>query len=469
VQQLSPAELWPSFSAQSALNLRKSGCAERYIHVIDVNPPKSTLMNSNPTNVTTRLGSIGLALFFAATGPAMAEDYCPPGYWSPDGLVDKEVLCQPGYYTCCEAMGSPTPANIGYYVTNAGATFETICQAGYYTPHEAMSAPIPADPGYYVSASGAGGKNPCSPGYYTPNAAMTNQIAADPGYYVPSPASSSETLCPGGYYAPGYGTATPIPCQSGYYAPPGSSNSTRCSKGYYAPALSSAPIISPAGDFVPSPGASAPTVDFPGTWSHAGSIAVRAASPSVSRNLGNYTVGPIYFATPSPTINLTSGSASLTVSNKSTDLGFADSLTGLSLLSATLSSGNAANFQITGFVAGTVLYEKDTANINLSVVNPSSLAAGTYSTTLTVQTDQSAPFGSPGASFNYTVTVSVPPPTLHIALANSTNIVLTWSNPSYNLQTAPEVAGTYTTITGATSPYTNTITSGRQFFRLIKQ
>jgi hypothetical protein len=141
----------------------------------------------------------------------------------------------------------------------------------------------------------------------------------------------------------------------------------------------------------------------------------------------------------------------------------------LSLLSATLSGGDAADFQITGFAPGTVLYEKGAATINLSVLNPSSLAPGTYSTTLTVQTDQSAPFGSPGVSFNYTVTVTVTPPTLRISLVNPTNVVLTWMNPGYSLQTAPEVTGTYTTIPGATSPYTNATTSGRQFFRLIKQ
>jgi hypothetical protein len=151
-------------------------------------------------------------------------------------------------------------------------------------------------------------------------------------------------------------------------------------------------------------------------------------------------------------------------------LGAADSLTGLSLLSATVSGGDAADFQITGFAAGTVLYEKHATNINLSVINPSSLGVGTYSTTLIVQTDQSAPFGSPGDSFNYTVTFTVlPPPTLAISLANSTNAVVTWTNPGYNLQTAPDVTGTYTNIPAATSPYTNAITSGRQFFRLIKQ
>ena len=50
-------------------------------------------------------------------------------------------------------------------------------------------------------------------------------------------------------------------------------------------------------------------------------------------------------------------------------------------------------------------------------------------------------------------------------LTNS--LVLSWKNSAYALQSAPAAAGTYTNIPGATSPYTNLITSGKQFFRLL--
>jgi hypothetical protein len=43
-------------------------------------------------------------------------------------------------------------------------------------------------------------------------------------------------------------------------------------------------------------------------------------------------------------------------------------------------------------------------------------------------------------------------------------LVLTW--PSGTLQSAPNVTGTYTNITSATSPYTNNPTAGQQFFRV---
>ena len=46
-------------------------------------------------------------------------------------------------------------------------------------------------------------------------------------------------------------------------------------------------------------------------------------------------------------------------------------------------------------------------------------------------------------------------------------IVLSWNDPSFVLQSAPAVTGTYTNIPGATSPYTNTLTGPQQFFRLL--
>jgi hypothetical protein len=44
--------------------------------------------------------------------------------------------------------------------------------------------------------------------------------------------------------------------------------------------------------------------------------------------------------------------------------------------------------------------------------------------------------------------------------------VITWDNPDCVLQASPSVIGTFTDIVGATSPYTNSATGLRQFFRL---
>jgi uncharacterized repeat protein (TIGR03803 family) len=44
--------------------------------------------------------------------------------------------------------------------------------------------------------------------------------------------------------------------------------------------------------------------------------------------------------------------------------------------------------------------------------------------------------------------------------------VLTWTNPVFNLQCAPDLISSFTNVPGATSPYTNPITGVQQFFRL---
>ena len=48
----------------------------------------------------------------------------------------------------------------------------------------------------------------------------------------------------------------------------------------------------------------------------------------------------------------------------------------------------------------------------------------------------------------------------------SNAIVLSWPDPSFLLQGAPDVIGNYTNIPGATSPYTNPAGGPQRFFRL---
>jgi hypothetical protein len=45
-------------------------------------------------------------------------------------------------------------------------------------------------------------------------------------------------------------------------------------------------------------------------------------------------------------------------------------------------------------------------------------------------------------------------------------IVLSWTNAAFSLQSAPTVQGNYTNIPGATSPYANPISASQQYFRL---
>jgi hypothetical protein len=69
---------------------------------------------------------------------------------------------------------------------------------------------------------------------------------------------------------------------------------------------------------------------------------------------------------------------------------------------------------------------------------------------------------------NHTITISPlpPPPTLSIISIGS-QMVLTWPNPGYLLQSAPNIDGPFTTVPGAMSPYLGTIAAPREFFRLM--
>lgn len=58
------------------------------------------------------------------------------------------------------------------------------------------------------------------------------------------------------------------------------------------------------------------------------------------------------------------------------------------------------------------------------------------------------------------------PAPLNIA-ASGSNVTLTWTNSQFNLQAAPNVTGTYTNVSGATSPYTVPASGAARFFRLI--
>jgi uncharacterized delta-60 repeat protein len=61
--------------------------------------------------------------------------------------------------------------------------------------------------------------------------------------------------------------------------------------------------------------------------------------------------------------------------------------------------------------------------------------------------------------------LAVPPISLNIQKA-SNQVLVSWTNGAFSLQSAPFVIGTYTNVPGATSPYTNPITGSQQYFRL---
>jgi hypothetical protein len=74
------------------------------------------------------------------------------------------------------------------------------------------------------------------------------------------------------------------------------------------------------------------------------------------------------------------------------------------------------------------------------------------------------PSGQDFATLKYSACVSAP----YLSLQYLNNqLVLTWTNLGFTLQSAPKCTGTFTNIPGATSPFTSPIGAGQQFFRLI--
>jgi hypothetical protein len=71
-----------------------------------------------------------------------------------------------------------------------------------------------------------------------------------------------------------------------------------------------------------------------------------------------------------------------------------------------------------------------------------------------------------GTAFGDVATITVVPIPLYIQ-SSGANVVLTWSDASFNLQSATIVTGPYTTLSGATSPFTTNTISSQLFFRLI--
>ena len=62
---------------------------------------------------------------------------------------------------------------------------------------------------------------------------------------------------------------------------------------------------------------------------------------------------------------------------------------------------------------------------------------------------------------------SLPPTPIPLSYQTSgSQLILNWTNPAFSLQFASAVGGIYTNIPSATSPFTNQLTGGQQYFRL---
>jgi hypothetical protein len=74
-----------------------------------------------------------------------------------------------------------------------------------------------------------------------------------------------------------------------------------------------------------------------------------------------------------------------------------------------------------------------------------------------------------GTSFTDVATILAPltpnPIPLNIAVSGS-SVMLTWTNSAFTLQSATSVAGPYSDVPGAASPYTTSTAGAQKYFRL---
>ena len=117
-----------------------------------------------------------------------------------------------------------------------------------------------------------------------------------------------------------------------------------------------------------------------------------------------------------------------------------------------------------GNLIGTLMqlgFASSTAPMELVTVFSEALRATNYANrVLSLNDGTHIVFSSDG-----TFLVLAPPVSLNIQRIGNA-VTLRWTNPAYALQEAPAASGTFTNVPGATSPYTSSITTSRQFFRL---
>jgi len=325
----------------------------------------------------------------AFAAPAPPSPPCPLGYFAPIG----DVFC------------SPAPA--GFYVPTTGATSALAAPVGSFVSTVGASAATQAPPGRFVSSTGQTSAQLAPVGSYVDTAGASAAILAPPGRFVSNTGQTSAQLAPVGSYVDTAGASAAI------LAPPGRfvSNTGQTSA-----------QLAPVGTFVSTAGASAPTAAAAGSYVSVAGSTMQVPCPADSNSYGSasacritsasYVGGTPPGVTPLLGSNFGTGGAhnvgsllpasgfAFNVQNVSTDTANQGELTGLSLLSYTLSGLDAAFFELADFTPGMVLASLG-GQAALTLRALPGWAGGAFSFSLQLLTDQYANFGQAGRQFTY--------------------------------------------------------------------
>jgi hypothetical protein len=142
-------------------------------------------------------------------------------------------------------------------------------------------------------------------------------------------------------------------------------------------------------------------------------------------------------------------------------------------------SGPIPNFWSAGgftfeLTSSAILSQGGTPGVNgfVTVLGTGTASGNGYSSTtvswsFTCQ-DPRAGFNPNSWTFSASSVSQVTPPPVISSRATTNGLILSWTDSSFALQVATNLNGSFSNISGATSPFTNRFTSSQQFFRLNK-
>lgn len=227
---------------------------------------------------------LALCLLYFIFGSAHANVVCPPGFFAPVG----DAVCTPapiGYYVPNSGATEPTIAPVGTFVSMEGAVAPTPAPPGTFVPLQGQSFATLASPGFFVAESGASSQTIAPPGSFVANSGavaptlaapgtfvnlpgQTAAILAEPGYFAAGTGATEQTITPPGYFTSGFGFASPVAAAPGSFVSlPGQTEAILAQPGYFAAGTAATEqTITPPGYFTSDFGSTAPIAAAPGSY-----------------------------------------------------------------------------------------------------------------------------------------------------------------------------------------------------------
>lgn len=128
-------------------------------------------------------------------------------------------------------------------------------------------------------------------------------------------------------------------------------------------------------------------------------------------------------------------------------------------------AGNGTIFQLTTNGGGFGALYNFTPTYNGTNSDGASPAAVVFSGNKLFGTAMEGGTSGAGTIFELILPATSPIPLNILSLSHA--VVLSWTNPAFSLQAAPSLTNSFTTLSNATSPYTNSINAPQELFRLI--